>query len=356
MSQMTPDEIRAAIKAGIITPAKGKALLGAAHNGMTETGPLESAAIGDEENLRFLRGFSDVFIAIGMGLLALGLSALAALLGGGLSFIGAAAIMALLAEYFGRKRRAHLPTLICALAFLLFTQRGVGVLVYDWGWGAGLTTSVITAAAMVLFYLRVRLPFCIALIAVSLLYLCYSLLFRAAPNWAGAHFGWVLFSGGLGCFITALLYDIKDLHRKTRFSDNAFWLHFTAAPLIIHGLALEAVSLKSEMLFNLVPVVTLTDSDAFIILLIVAVIILIGLAINRRALIVSSLGYAAIAIGFLAHKTGAGFGMSAAMALLCIGAGIVLLGAAWHGLRNRLITLLPKWRIFPPPYDPDFKA
>jgi len=83
MSQMTPNEIRAAIKADIITPAKGKALLGASHNGMAETGPLGNAAIGDEENLRFLRGFSDVFIAIGIGLLALGLSALAALLGGG---------------------------------------------------------------------------------------------------------------------------------------------------------------------------------------------------------------------------------------------------------------------------------
>ena len=58
----------------------------------------------------------------------IGLSALSALFGGGLASIGAAMIAALMAEYFGRKKRSHLPTLLTALAFLAFTLKGADTL------------------------------------------------------------------------------------------------------------------------------------------------------------------------------------------------------------------------------------
>ena len=159
MTDMTPKQITEALEAGIISEAQAKTMRAKA--GISDT---NLAQIGNEDEMRFLRSFSDVFISIGVGLFALGLSAVAAIFGGGLSFIGAAVIMGFMAEYFGRKRRAHAPTLITALAFLLFTQRGVGALIGD---VSGITTALVTLGAMLVYYWRIRLPFCIALIAVS---------------------------------------------------------------------------------------------------------------------------------------------------------------------------------------------
>ena len=153
----------------------------------------------------------------------------------------------------------------------------------------------------------------------------------------------------------ALAYDMRDKHRTTRFADNAFWLHFLAAPLIIHGLALQTVSLKKDVLFGFVPMVSLGRGDAAIVMVIVAVITLIGLAINRRALIVSSLGYAAFAMGYLFDGTGMGFGTIVAVTFLLLGAAIIFLGAGWHTARNGLLKILPNLPIFPPPFDPDYK-
>jgi len=80
------------------------------------------------------------------------------------------------------------------------------------------------------------------------------------------------------------------------------------------------------------------------------------LAINRRALIVASLGYAAAALAYLFDGTGLGLSGSLTAALVALGASIVLLGVAWHPLRNQLIRVLPNWRIFPPPFVEGFKG
>ncbi len=357
MTKLSQDQIDAALEAGIITAAQAKSMRSGPSNPIPEHLPknVNASVIGNEDDMRFVRSFSDVFIAIGIGLFALGLSAMAALLGGGVSFLGAAAIMAVLAEYFGKRKRQHLPTLITALAFLLFTQRGLGVVLDDIGFGGPITTALITLLAMCVFYLRVRLPFCMALIAIAILYLFFAVLNGFAPDIMRAHTGWALLAGGLATLLAALRYDMKDKHRTTRFADNAFWLHFTAAPLIIHGLALEMVRVNTETLFNVVPVPTLDKGDALLLMVMVIIVALFGLAINRRALLVSSLGYAGFAIGFLMSDTGLGFGNVAALTLLLLGASIIFLGAGWHTARGGLLKVLPSLPIFPPRYDPDFK-
>jgi len=349
---MTPEQITKALEAEIITEAQAKAMREKA--GVTITAA-ETPTIGNEDDMRFLRSFSDVFIAIGIALFALGLSALAALLGGGISFIGAAIVMALIANYFGLTRRAHLPTLISALAFLLFTQRGVGVVLADSGLGGDIITALITLGAMLLFYWRIRLPFCVALIAIAALYLVFAIFGRVAPELLKSQFGIILLLSGLAVFAVALLYDMRDKHRTTRFADNAFWLHFLAAPLIIHGLALKLVKLQSETLFGVIPMVSLDRFDAALVMLMVAFITLIGLAINRRALIVSSLGYAAFAMGYLFDGTGMGLGTVIAVTLLLLGGIIIFLGTGWHAARAILLKILPNWPVFPPAFDPDYK-
>jgi len=359
---MTPEQIKAALEAGIISQAQADEMLAggdlALNPARTDDVTIEAnigAAIGNEENLRFVRGFSDVFIAIGVGLLMLGLSAIAALFGGKISFIGAAVIAALMAEYFGRKKRSHLPTLITALGFLAFTLKGVSALLGGLGGHGDLLTALITLVAMSVFYLRVRLPFCIALITLAALFLGLSLLRMIAPDFVTDQFGWVMALGGIITLACGIYYDSKDIHRTTRFADNAFWLHLTAAPLLIHGAVLELIKAKTTQLAGLLPVPDMSQGDAVMMLIIVGLVTLVGLILNRRALIVSSLIYALIAVGYLLVKSGLGFGMALTLTLILIGAAITLLGVGWHPMRNLMIMRLPQNRFIPPPYDPSYK-
>lgn len=353
---MTDAQITAALEAGIISAEQAKAMRSLRGRALEGAGAdLHDAAIGDEENLRFIRGFSDIFIAIGIGLLILGLGALAALLGGGISYIGAAGAAALMAEYFGRKKRSHLPTLLTALAFLIFTLRGLDGL-FSAGFGHDILTAFITLAAMGLFYWRIRLPFCIALMTLAALYLGLTLFKAAAPGFVAAQFGWVMAIGGLITLMGGIYYDSKDLHRRTRFSDNAFWLHLTAAPLLIHGSVLELVKTQTTQLFGLVPIIDVSQGDAVIMLILVAIVSLTGLILNRRALIVSSLVYAVIAIGFLFSKSGMGLSMALTLTLLLIGGAIIILGVGWHPFRNIIIKALPKSRFIPIAYQAESKT
>jgi len=111
---------------------------------------------------------------------------------------------------------------LAALAFLIFTQRGVGTVLNDLGFGGDVTTALITLGAMLLFYWRIRLPFCMALIALAGLYLAGAIVNAAAPEFLKGNLGIGLFISGFIIFIIALLYDMNDKHRTTRFADNAF--------------------------------------------------------------------------------------------------------------------------------------
>ncbi|MEP1230183.1 MAG: hypothetical protein ABJG88_05865 [Litorimonas sp.] len=356
-SQLTGPQITSALEAGIISRDQAASMRAELQSKKTTANVRQNdlpnqSTIGHEDNMRFLRSFSDVFIAIGLILLALGVLGLTHLLGGGVLFIGAAGLMWVGAEYFGRKKRAHLPSLIIALSFLMFSQRGFAALLG----GGGSLAALVTLGVMALFYWRVRLPFCIALIAASALFLLFSLLAQFAPSLTKNNLGVILGLSGLVIFSAALAYDTNDQHRTTRFADNAFWLHFLAAPLIIHGMAITGVALKTDKLFGIVPIFSLDSFDAIIVLLIISFLTLIGLAINRRALIVSALGYTGFAITSLFMAAGTGVGTSLIFTLIILGGVIVFLGVGWHEARKLMLAILPKWRIFPPPFDPNFKA
>ena len=350
MTQMTPKQIDEAEAAGIITAKQATAMRKLSISGEAQNiADLNAAVIGDEDNMRFVRSFSDVFIAIGIGLLALGLWGLSGMFGGGGAYLLAAAAMALLAAYFGRKTRQHLPTLITALAFLFFTHKGLGGMI---GINSPVMASLITIIAMLGYYFFIRLPFCIALIAISMIILIFTLAGQFIPDLLKGNRSWFFVVCGFITLIAAVLYDMKDTQRLTRFSDNAFWLHLTAAPLIVHGLAFRAAIAKSDMAFGLVPTLDVNQGDAIGLLVIVVLIGLLGLALNRRALLVASLGYAGFAIVFLFSGAGVGFGLSLVLALLLLGAAVIFLGAGWHSARNILIKVLPKWKIFPAAYVP----
>jgi hypothetical protein len=61
---MTPEQIRKALKADIITQEQADVML--AGKAASEAPADSAAVIGQEDNMRFLRSFSDVFIGLGL--------------------------------------------------------------------------------------------------------------------------------------------------------------------------------------------------------------------------------------------------------------------------------------------------
>src|SRR5690606_12363574 len=103
-------DLNGAVEAGVLTP-------GAADAFRNHVASLRSAPAVDEESFRLLTGFNDIFVAIAIAAVLVGL----AWLGGDLTpGLGAALVAAAswgLAEYFTRKRRMALPSILLLLAF-----------------------------------------------------------------------------------------------------------------------------------------------------------------------------------------------------------------------------------------------
>jgi len=102
--------------------------------------------------------FGDVLIGVGLILLALGVSAIIALVGGGSGPFCWAVPSAPTQwpEYFRTPERAHFPTLIHGPRLSpYFVQTGLEGLTSL----SGIVAALITVGAMALFYARIRLPF-----------------------------------------------------------------------------------------------------------------------------------------------------------------------------------------------------
>ena len=162
-----------------------------------------------------------------------------------------------------------------------------------------------------------------------------------APDWTRESSSVITALFGLAVFAAALRVDASDPQRVTRRSDIAFWLHLAAAPMIVHAV----VPLVTG------DVQTLNAAQAVGILAVFVLLALVALVIDRRALLVSGLTYAGIAISYLLSQTvEQGMGLS----LTLLGLAVIVLGlsAGWRSLRQALLPLLPLGplrRHVPPP-------
>lgn len=386
-------DLDAAAAAGVISRAQAHSLkdfLDGRANAQAQP-----AAVSGEEDLRFIRNFHDVFLAIGIVLFAVGLAiAIGTYVAGaaadpqqvavltGALVAGAAAVMWLLGELFARRRRLFLPAIAIVCAFTLFALFAAGFLYTGALLGRGfeldfsnvegmppeLRTGLLVATAMLViaplaFYLRFRLPFSLGLTgagaAVFVVAAClianFDLTIRFLPS--------LYLALGVLLFLAGVAFDARDPARASRFSDNGFWLHFAAAPLILNG----ALSLVTNAFGGDVGAGSPSTSlilgagqagsasvavQAAATLAVIAVLGLVSLLINRRALIVSALLTTGTAIGVLMNAAGLGAGALAASTLIVLGAFVLILGAGWHGLRRMLLGRInptgPWARLFPP--------
>lgn len=323
-------DLEAAVAAGALTPASAQAFRD--HVAAQRSGPAV-----DEESFRLLTGFNDIFVAIALVLL---LTALA-WLGGDVSVALGGALVAGaswgLAEFFTKRRRMALPSILLLLSFVGGVAAMLAGVMVDLepdvpertaaliGAGIGLAT----AAAAYGHWLRFHVPITVAAGAVSLLGTVVALALSAIPDLADQLI-WIALAGGLGIFALAMWWDGSDRERQTRRSDVAFWLHLAAAPLIAHPIFQQLGVLDGEI----------GASAAGIVLALYIAFALVALAVDRRALLVSSLAYVLYAMSSLFSEFGAA-SLNVALTALVIGSALLMLSAFWHPVRRALVSALP---------------
>lgn len=123
---VTRDDLRAAVASGVIDEAQAVKLQTLSDQRMG----FRANMVGDDEPFELFKGFAEIFVTVGLGLLMAGFAALSGLLGG--FAIIPVAMMGFavgLAFYFTKQRRMTLPsiTLCGAFAFglMLFFPRSL---------------------------------------------------------------------------------------------------------------------------------------------------------------------------------------------------------------------------------------
>lgn len=336
------EDVEAAVSGGVITRTQADAI---AELARSRRGAGVGYTSGEEGRFRLLGGFNDVFLLIGVALFVGGLLA-AIFLSGNISLASAAAagIVWLLAELLTARMRLTLPSILLAAAFVLFVALGVGASfgrIPTWeSFGIMATLSLPTVGlwfagsalvAAALFYWRFGVPFATLLMALSVLGIAFALLARRDITWPITYFSPTLLVAGIASFIVAMWYDFSDPNRVTPRSDCAFWLHLLAAPLIVHT-AMQGIA--GDRSFS-------GSYDVRSVLVAVALLALVAIIIDRRAMLVAGLSYLAFAIAYTLQGLGHGASTTTMLTLLAVGGFVLLLGVGWRPLRRIVIGLLP---------------
>lgn len=313
----------------------------------------QSDANVDDEKLRFVTGFADIFVTMGLGFFFGAAYYLLGLYAGKPAVWALLAVFAwLLAEFFTRHHRMALPSIVLLAIFATSIFRAVidlhpaGLPAFtsyhftseprDWTFilfGTGpfhiLEAGLATALATLAYYWRFRVPITIAAGVGALAAAVLGGIIFFVPDLNTRVFDAISLVLGLAIFALAMHFDMDDPSRETRRADIAFWLHLLAAPLIVHSL-IDAI--RQGRVFD--------STFAIVVLCVFLVLGIVSLIIDRRALLASALAYAGAAFGVLISHTQLGSEAGAAT-LLVLGLFILLLSAGWRPLRGSLLNVLP---------------
>ncbi|WP_439153667.1 hypothetical protein [Yoonia sp.] len=338
------DDLRAAISSGLLNEKQAAGLVSLADR---RRDARENLTVGDEP-FELFKGFNEIFIVIGLIILAFGWSGVTSLAFGDqivdvtryAAMIAAAggAMLWLLSEYFIRRRRMVAPAIALSVmfagnaAFGFISGMMQPFMVAQNDFSSLPLPLFLATVTLAVYWWRFRVPFAMAMIAVGLF--AVAIVFAASRVGriesfsdlfllsAGGPFAFITLALGLAVFAVAMVFDMSDPHRVTRRSANGFWLHVVAAPALVNTVAL-----------------TLLDTDAFVadvvLLGFLAFFALIAIVIDRRSFLIAAIGY----IVTLAATVMDGDG--AALTVLILGIVLLLLGAFWERIRARILRLMP---------------
>lgn len=348
------DDLRAAVSAGIVTEAQAASLTSLAQS---RNGAREYLSPGDEP-FELFKGFNEIFIVVGLGILAMGWAAVASFMidpsQGGLVrqviliALAGAAVIWVLSEYFIRRRRMVAPAIALSV---LWAANALG------GFTAGFAEpfmigqqdyqslpvpTALATLAIVVFWLRFRVPFAMAMIAlgVFIVALVTTAAGAGTPETPAdlfllsgdGPFAWVTLLIGIAVFACAMVFDMSDPHRVTRRAANGFWLHVMAAPALVNTVALTLFSQGTSAAYATLTAVLLAFAT-------------IAIVIDRRSFLIAAVGYCVALSGAVFD------GDSGGSSILFLGAFLVILGAAWERIRARLLrsfgSVLPLDRLPP---------
>ena len=339
----TEDDLRGAVASGALSAEAADAL-------RSHVRGVRTVPATDEEHFRLVNSFNDIFVTIAAVLLLVAMAgigqAITPALDGpppfsGVLVAGAAWTMA---EFFTRKRRMALPSIVLLLAFvggvfealLGFVVMAADMsgandaLVVALGGGCALAAAI---AAWV-HWRRFMVPITVAAGAAAVAGTVIALVVAAiGPDNVrpDSVLMPLVFATGLAIFLFAMRWDTSDRERETRRSDVAFWLHLLAAPMIAHPL------------FHWIGVTQGQEIGAGAAVAVLVVYIamgLVALAIDRRALLVSALAYVLATLTWLFDRFGA-VELNVALTALVIGSALLTLSAFWTPIRNAVVHQLP---------------
>ncbi len=310
----------------------------------------EAALEAQDEAPRFIRSFGDFFIAIGTGFLGGGLSAAVSYLDGSLPAVAAALVLIwLAAEWLTGRLRISAPSIVLAVLFTGFAAYYVPELI-DKEFFSGLTGNtseqiplligVSSLLAAGLFYARFRLPFALAIFGLTVVFLIFAVLGTYWEDFLNSNFRWVIGLSGLAMFVMAMWYDTRDPIRMSLYSDCGFWLHLFAAPMLTHAILLNSHPAISSLqsLAGVAP----TSSNWQLVAIFFFIFAFTALIIDRRALLISSLGYVGSIIAYGIWKLDLPADAATSAVLLIIAAIILTFGVGWKPLRRLVLSLLPR--------------
>jgi len=298
-----------------------------------------SAGDPDEERLRLITGFNDIFVTIGIALFLGALDYLLYAYGALVNNAGVAIAAWCLAEVFTKRKRMALPSIVLLVVFVMASAR-VGYLLFDSpfpirisyfdfsGWQS-LPYGLAAIAASVLHWLRFRVPITVAAFAAGLTVVAIALVETIKSSFVFDYPSLVLTPIGLAIFAAAMKFDMSDRNRVTQRTDIAFWLHLLAAPLIVHSIVYPLLTESAVGLGAAMAIVSLF-----------AVLSLVALTVDRRALLVSSLLYLGYASSKLLSWSGVA-SENAGLSILIVGGTVLVLSVAWQPLRRLVLQILP---------------
>lgn len=350
------NDLRAAVAARIISEAQAASLSQLAHN---RAHARADVSPGDEP-FELFKGFNEIFIVVGLVILAFGWSAafgltLFADAGSGgliqrttLAAAGGAILIWMMAEYFIRTRRMVAPAITLSIFWALNATVGLlsalshPFMVAQEDFSSVPFPLMLATLAIGVFWFRFRVPFAMAMIAVGafIIAIVWAANTSGTPNSfddlfllsAGGPFAWITLVLGLLVFIAAMMFDMSDPHRVTRRAAQGFWLHVVAAPALVNTIALTLLQDGSSL-------------SQLLLALFLALIACVAIIIDRRSFLIAAVGYC-VALSFtLFEDTGAAY------VVLALGIVLVLLGALWERIRGVLLRifapLLPLDRLPP---------
>lgn len=304
-------------------------------------------AVVETETPRFIRGFHDVLITLGLTALLVGV-------GGFGSILALVPAILILAEILVRRQRLALPAVALTVAMAVWAAFVCSLNVHTSGFppAGGLVPLALAFVPFPLillaFYWRYRIPVALALVILSFVAVLLVLLLGlleiglGSTSIIGDHPRLVLCMGilaALGLFAVAMTYDLSDPLRVSRRSDIAFWLHLVAAPALLYA-GLATLFLAFFGTFSNLGRQLGTIPTPGVILLI-ALLMLIGVVIDRRAFVTSGLITLVITVTTLLRGSEIQMDKVIFLSLITVGIIVLTVGICWPLLRRIVVGRLP---------------